>query len=87
MKVFVIEKGFYSDRRVIGVVDSEEKAEFLCKNLCGNYDDSDDVSYTEFDTEQFKINKGFRYIVEEDEHGIWSAEWKAERKAKENGIS
>ena len=56
MKVYVIEVGCYSDRHVIGVVETKEEAE----HLCGVIDDS---TYAEFDTNQFKDGR-LRYIVE-----------------------
>ena len=56
MKVYVIETGCYSDRHVIGVVETKEEAEHLCEVL-------DDSTYTEFDTNQFKDGR-LRYILE-----------------------
>ena len=54
MKVYVIEKGIYSDRRVIGVVETKEEAEAVVNAIKSNDDDS--VTYEEYDTHQFKTS-------------------------------
>lgn len=47
MKVYVIEKGCYSDRHIIGIVESETEAKNVIKAIkCGSYND-DSISYEE----------------------------------------
>lgn len=73
MKVYVIEKGIYSDRHIIGIVETEAEAKNVIKAIkCGSYDD-DSISYDEYDTHQF-IDKRFRYNVT-DYNGEWEAEY------------
>ena len=52
MKVYVIEKGCYSDRHVVGVTETEKEAKAICKVISGKYK-YDKASYTEYDTKQF----------------------------------
>lgn len=59
MKVYVIEKGYYSDRYIIGVTDSEETAKIIQKQ----YDENNDTDYTEYDTDRFKVIKPMGYSV------------------------
>lgn len=66
MKVYVIEKGNYSDSHVVAVADSEEEA----KRICGILRDSElweydkkSIRYTEFDTNQFQTDR-IRFCVE-----------------------
>lgn len=59
MIVYVIEKGYYSDRYIIGVTDSKETAEII-KN---QYNQNGDTTYTEYNTEQFKVIKPMRYSI------------------------
>ena len=61
MKVYVIEKGRYSDRHVIGVVESKEEAEQICKAVSGHYY-GEDATYEEYDTTRFQNNR-MRFIV------------------------
>lgn len=68
MKVYVLEKGQYSDRHVIGVVDSREKAEKISHML--------DATSTEWDTEQFEIPNNVVYEVFDPEFN-YGDEWKA----------
>ena len=75
MKVYVIEKGYYSDRHIIGVVESEEKAKEVIKAVRDNHD-ADSVKYTEYDTDQFN-DKRFRYIVYNEYNVEWLAEYDA----------
>ena len=56
MKVYVIEKGSYSDRHVVGVTETEKEAKEICKAISGEYK-YDEASYTEYDTKQFQINQ------------------------------
>ena len=66
MKIFVIERGTYSDRHIIGVTDDKKKAEKLCNML--------DASFSEFDTEQFSILNSLRYEVY-DPGSSYTGEW------------
>lgn len=59
MKVYVIEKGLYSDHYIIGVTDSKETAITIQKQ----YDRDNDTSYTEYDTDDFKVVKPMGYTV------------------------
>lgn len=63
MKVYVIEKGCYSDRHIIGVVETEEEAKKICKVYS---DDYDDATYEEYDTKQFTDNR-IRFVVVTDD--------------------
>ena len=73
MKVYVIEKGCYSDRHIIGIVESETEAKNVIEAIkCGSYND-DSISYEEYDTHQF-ADKRFRYNVT-DYNGDWEAEY------------
>ena len=83
MKVYVIEKGWYSDRHIIGVVETEEEA----KKICDVYsDDDDDATYEEYDTKRFTDNRirfvvttdGKEWAVRTDDYDLWSS-------YKENG--
>lgn len=69
MKVYVLEKGQYSDRHIIGVVDSKEKAEKISHML--------DATSTEWDTEQFEIPNNVVYEVYDPEFSNWTNEWEA----------
>lgn len=73
MKVYVIEKGCYSGRHIIGIVESETEAKNVIEAInCGGYED-DSISYEEYDTHQF-IDKRFRYNVT-NYNGDWEAEY------------
>ena len=61
MKVYVIEKGMYSDRHIIGVVETEEEAKKIC-NVISTNQEEDWVEYTEYDTHQFATGR-LRYRV------------------------
>lgn len=71
MKVYVIEKGAYSDRHVVGVAETKEEAEKICKAITGKYK-YEKPSYTEYDTKQFQINQ-IRFQV-----SYFYNEWEAE---------
>ena len=74
MKVYVIEKGIYSDRHIIGVVESEEEAKNIVEAIkCGDYKD-DSISYNEYDTRQFS-DKRLRYAVTRYSDSDWEAEF------------
>ena len=75
MKVYVIEKGDYSDRHIIGVVENKEDAKRICNSLTSERDYS--ISWSEWDTNQFVTNK-IRYVVMDDNSDYyqgWSAEY------------
>lgn len=71
MKVYVIEKGSYSNRHVVGVTETKKEAEKICKAISGE-DIYDKASCTEYDTKQFQINQ-IRFQVSY----LWN-EWEAE---------
>ena len=76
MKVYVIEKGRYSDRHVVGVVESKEEAEEICKAVSGHYY-GEDATYEEYDTTRFQ-NNHMRFIVYNSsfyERDDWRAEY------------
>ena len=70
MKVYVIERGCYSDSYIVGVVTSKEQAkhvvDVLSKLEYPNY-----PRFTEYDTEQF-TSKLFRFKVTND-YDDWEA--------------
>ena len=73
MKVYVIERGWYSDKYIAGVVETEEEAKQICDVI--NSSDTEyynDARYEEFDTEQF-VTRKIRWIVEENYINKWSA--------------
>ena len=70
MKVYVIEKGMYSDRHIVGVVESEEEAKKIC-NVISTHPEEDWVEYTEYDTHQF-VTSRLRYHVYD-----YGDEWEA----------
>ena len=72
MKVYVIEKGVYSDRHVVAVVETEEEAKIICNGISPY---PEEVKYTEYDTRQFTTNR-LRFHVYEWYNG--SNEWEAE---------
>lgn len=51
----------YSDRHIIGVVESEEEAKKIC-NVISIHPEEDWVEYTEYDTHQF-VTSRLRYHV------------------------
>ena len=76
MMVYAILKGWYSDRHIVGIVESEKEAKELCKmfNKETRYD-SDSVSYEEYDTKKFS-DKRFRFIVNDYAGlGDWECEY------------
>lgn len=73
MKVYVIEKGQYSDRHIIAVSDSPEKAEEIRAAVSGKYR-GEEATITEYDTNQF-ANSVFRYEVIEDYNDIWRVKY------------
>ena len=76
MKVYVIEKGVYSDRHIVGVVETEEEAKRICEIISekkGSKYFEDIASYEEYDTTKFRTNR-LRYIVTEA-FGEWDARY------------
>lgn len=77
MKVWVIEKGEYSDRYVAGVVASEEQAQIIKETIekqtaARGY--SIHVSISEFDTDQFITSDNrIQFQVELEWDGKWFA--------------
>lgn len=69
MKVYVIERGDYSDRHIVGVFESREEARNICKRLTPEPDES--ISCVEYDTNQFSANR-MRFIVDKF-LGEWDA--------------
>lgn len=73
MKVYVVEKGFYSDRSIVAVVETKEEAEKLVKAFGGKPPwRENDTSYTEYDTKKF-VSGLIRYQVDN-----YSGEWTAD---------
>ena len=74
MKVYVIEKGYYSDRHIIGIVETKKEADEICKVLYDtNSYDKDSIGYSEYDTKQFQTNRlrfHVSYLYDE-----WEAEY------------
>ena len=60
MKVYVIEKGEYSDRHVVAVASCEERAEELCKLHSDTYDKA---YYSEFELDTANIDRDILVIV------------------------
>ena len=60
MEVYVIEKGCYSDRYVVGVVETKEEADRVVEIL--EKSRGEDVGYSIFDTNQFQTDR-LRFIV------------------------
>lgn len=69
MKVYVVEKGQYSERHVVAVVETKEAAEKICGAISGYYD-YDRARYEEFDTEQFSTGLVRFYGYFEDGHDL-----------------
>ena len=64
MDVYVIEKGCYSDRHVVGVTETQEEAERICELLNRiKYDAY--ANWEKYDTHQF-ITKPMRFLVSND---------------------
>lgn len=68
MKVYVIEKGQYSDRHVIGVVEDKDKAKKICDVL--------DANFSEWDTNQFDV-PNYAVFEVHDPKFSWTNEWVA----------
>ena len=78
MKVYVIEMGCYSDRHIVGVVETEEEAKRICNNISEIDDwDADTAVYTEYDTKQFQSHR-MRFVVIHDGwdgHDEWNVSY------------
>lgn len=73
MKVYVIQKGMYSDRHIIGIVETMDEAIGIKQAILKNpYDD--DITIDEYDTKQFQINR-MRFLVEYYTDGSWDIEY------------
>ena len=70
MRVYVIEKGVYSDRHVIGVTDDRKTAKKLCDML--------DASYSIWDTDQYKTKNSIRFQVYNPDNNYTNDTWYAE---------
>lgn len=64
MDVYVIEKGCYSDRHVVGVTETQEEAERICE-LLNKTTYEPYASWEKYDTHQF-ITKPMRFLVSND---------------------
>lgn len=70
MKVYVIEKGVYSDAHIVGVCLDKDKAKYIAKVISG--ESSYSKAYvSEFDTDQFITQKP-RWLVSD-----YTREWRA----------
>lgn len=72
MKVYIIQKGSYSDRHIITVVTDENKAKEICEAISNRSYRYDKAYYEEYETEQYITNL-FRFIV-----SSWGEEWEAD---------
>ena len=73
MKVYVIQKGCYSDRHIIGIVETMDEAIGVKKAILKSpYDD--DITIEEYDTEQFQTNR-MRFLAEYYTNGSWNIEY------------
>ena len=70
MKVYVIEKGAYSDRHIVGVCLDKKKADEIAKAISVNI--YNQAYVTEYDTDQFIISP-LRWTV-----GYYTHKWSAE---------
>lgn len=74
MKVYAIEKGWYSDKHIIGIVETEDEAKSIVDAIKGGSYDSDSVRYSEYDTKQFQKNR-MRFTVDHEYDNSWHAEY------------
>lgn len=74
MKVYVIQKGCYSDRHIVGVVETEKEAKNVCDAIKDCEWDSDSLSYAEYDTKQFQ-DKRIRFTVWRESDNSWHCEY------------
>lgn len=73
MKVYIIEKGQYSDRHVVGVVETKKEAEEICKAISGKWKD-DKATYEEYDTKQFQTHH-IRFLITHYYNDEWECEY------------
>lgn len=69
MKIYVMQKGQYSDRHVIGVTDNKDKAIKICDMI--------DANWSEWDTDQFNLPNVMRFTVS-NPYNSYTNEWLAE---------
>lgn len=65
MKVYVVEKGAYSDRHIVGIAESQEEAKEIARAVTGArnpYYVRDNVTITEYDTKAF-ANGRLKFLV------------------------
>lgn len=74
MIVYVIEKGWYLDRHIVGIVETEDEAQKICDAIKDNSWDSDSVRYEEYDTNRFK-NTRMRFVVDYEYNGSWHSKY------------
>lgn len=73
MKVYVIQKGVYSDRHIIGVVETMDEAIGIKQAILKSpYDD--DITIEEYDTKQFRTNR-MRFLAQYYTNGSWEIEY------------
>lgn len=61
MKVYVIESGCYSDSHIVCVKETEDEAKEVI-NILSKARNSDNLRYTEYDTNQFNL-KRIKFLV------------------------
>lgn len=69
MKIYVIEKGAYSDHRVIGVALTKERADAIAKIASDRWNTA---YYSTWESEQFET--ALRFYVQYD-YGDWTVEY------------
>ena len=75
MKVYVIEKGQYSDRHVVCVVENKKEAKQICDALnASGYAYRNDAEWTEYDTASFNTSL-MRWLVTNYYSDDWVAEY------------
>lgn len=65
MKVYVVEEGYYSDRHIAGIAESQEEAKEIARAVTGArnpYYVRDNVTITEYDTKAF-ANGRLKFLV------------------------
>ena len=72
MKVYVIQKGVYSSRFIVGVVTSEEEAKQICEVISDNHYGGE-AFYDEFETDDLKTNL-IKFKVD-NSYGDWEVEY------------
>lgn len=72
MKVYVIQKGVYSSKFIVGVVESKEEADQICEAISDDHYGGK-AFYEEFNTEDFKTNL-IKFKVN-NSYGEWDAEY------------